>query len=106
MLDLPKGIIRLIEGGYIITGTIVTYIEDKDLLKVTDGNVWKGPAAIPTRPDKRYVCQTDCIIIHIGYGEESQDKMQILEGFSNKKDRDREQQYQDYVDKYIKQNNN
>jgi hypothetical protein len=86
----------------LITGLIFTYVEEKDLLKMNNDSVWRGPAQIQARPEKRYSCQSDCIVVHFGYTDESRDKTKILEGFSNKKDKDNEQQYSEFVEKYVR----
>jgi hypothetical protein len=77
-------------------------VEEKDLLKMTNDSVWRGPATIQARPEKRYSCQSDCIVVHFGFQVQTADKTKILEGFSNKKDKDKENQYGEFIEKYIR----
>lgn len=90
------------EGGYLITGSVFTYVEEKDLLKKEGENCWKGPSVIEAKTDRKYICQSEVVLVHFGFNEKSKEKMEILEGFSSKKDRDNEELYALYVQKYVK----
>ena len=79
-----------------------TYVEDKDLLKVNDGNSWRGPARIEGRAERRYICQTECILMEFRFEEQPADTKSVVQGFSSKKDRDSEELYNQYISKYIK----
>lgn len=79
-----------------------THVEEKDLLKLTNDCVWRGPVDIKKQQDKKYVCQSDCVLLQFGYKEVPKERTKILEGFSSKKDRDSDQLYVDFVEKYIR----
>lgn len=72
------------------------------MLKMNNDSVWRSPANIQARPERRYSCQSDCIVVHFGFKEQLADKTKILEGFSNKKDKDNEHQYNEFVEKYVR----
>lgn len=63
--------------------------------------VWRGPTDIKKQPGKKYLCQSDCVLIQFGFKEVPKERTKILEGFSSKKDRDSDQQYIDFLEKYI-----
>ena len=69
---------------------------------MNDGNAWKGPCPIEARSDSKYICQSECVLLVFGFREAARESIKILEGFSNKKDRDSEQQYSEYLSKYVK----
>lgn len=99
---LPRVRIVLSQGGYLITGSVFTYVEEKDLLKKSGENCWKGPCVIEAKTDRKYICQNEVVLVHFGFNERFKEKMEILEGFSSKKDRDNEELYVQYVQKYVK----
>jgi len=81
---------------------VFTYVEDKDLLKTTDGHSWKGPQAIEGKVERKLICQSNCILIHFAYEEVQKQQAQILEGFSSKKDRDDQESFSKFMSKYAR----
>lgn len=77
----------------------------KDILKTQEGNTWKSPVLMGPSHERQYVCQTECVVLQFGYhkpnGGANRNSSQVFDGLASKTDRDQEELFNTYVQKYV-----